>query len=235
MARSVRDAAILLQAIAGYDPGDPYSQDVAVDDYLADIESGVHGWRVAFASGSYFQESSGCMGCSTNCCRVFSALGASVEVEIPEFENAARASGYRPADAAEFHKEHLETRPGRSSRCARPAAAASDLRFYQARRTQAVFRAAWVAQYDLLLLPVTPVPALQIGREEAVQRAARSPALPVQPTSIGHFLPCGFVSRDGVSLQLVCRWLHIPGLKPGCCTAHLRTNRQQFSTFTTRA
>lgn len=46
LARTVRDAAIVLQAIAGFDPRDPYSIDVPVPDYLDEIERGARGLRV---------------------------------------------------------------------------------------------------------------------------------------------------------------------------------------------
>jgi aspartyl-tRNA(Asn)/glutamyl-tRNA(Gln) amidotransferase subunit A len=38
IARSVADLAAVLQAIAGYDPADPYSEDEPVDDYFAQLE-----------------------------------------------------------------------------------------------------------------------------------------------------------------------------------------------------
>lgn len=47
LARTVRDAAMLLQAIAGYDPRDPYSRDVPVPDFSARLEDGVTGMRLA--------------------------------------------------------------------------------------------------------------------------------------------------------------------------------------------
>jgi Asp-tRNA(Asn)/Glu-tRNA(Gln) amidotransferase A subunit family amidase len=46
LTRTVRDAAIVLQQIAGYDPRDPASVDVPVPDYLADIERGSRGLRI---------------------------------------------------------------------------------------------------------------------------------------------------------------------------------------------
>jgi aspartyl-tRNA(Asn)/glutamyl-tRNA(Gln) amidotransferase subunit A len=46
MTRDVRDAALLLQAIAGYDPRDSTSANVEVPDYLANLEEGVSGMRV---------------------------------------------------------------------------------------------------------------------------------------------------------------------------------------------
>src|SRR5215207_4443992 len=46
MTRDVRDAALLLQAIAGRDPHDSTSANVEVPDYLAKLEDGVSGLRV---------------------------------------------------------------------------------------------------------------------------------------------------------------------------------------------
>ena len=50
MARRASDLAPLLLAVAGFDPGDTYSVDIAVDDYVSDLVRGVEGWRVSFAS-----------------------------------------------------------------------------------------------------------------------------------------------------------------------------------------
>jgi aspartyl-tRNA(Asn)/glutamyl-tRNA(Gln) amidotransferase subunit A len=47
MTRDVRDAALLLQAVAGHDPRDSTSANVEVPDYLAELECGVSGLRVA--------------------------------------------------------------------------------------------------------------------------------------------------------------------------------------------
>ena len=53
MARCVQDVAMLLQVIAGYDPDDPYSVDVPVVDYLANIKDGVKDWRVSLMEDEY--------------------------------------------------------------------------------------------------------------------------------------------------------------------------------------
>ncbi|MEZ4573175.1 MAG: amidase [Thermomicrobiales bacterium] len=47
MARTVRDAALLMQALAGFDPADPHSRDAPVPMYAATLEDGVAGLRVA--------------------------------------------------------------------------------------------------------------------------------------------------------------------------------------------
>src|ERR671916_788231 len=46
MTRDVRDAALLLRAVAGHDPCDSTSANVEVPDYLAELEGGVAGLRV---------------------------------------------------------------------------------------------------------------------------------------------------------------------------------------------
>src|SRR5215211_3633287 len=46
MTRDVRDAALLLQAVAGHDPHDSTSANVEIPDYLAELEGGVRGLRV---------------------------------------------------------------------------------------------------------------------------------------------------------------------------------------------
>ena len=46
MTRSTADAAIMLQAIAGWDPRDPTSLSAPVPDYLADMDAGIAGVRV---------------------------------------------------------------------------------------------------------------------------------------------------------------------------------------------
>ena len=50
MTRDVRDAALLLQAIAGHDPRDSTSANVEVPDYLADLEGGVAGLRIGIVT-----------------------------------------------------------------------------------------------------------------------------------------------------------------------------------------
>jgi aspartyl-tRNA(Asn)/glutamyl-tRNA(Gln) amidotransferase subunit A len=47
MARTVKDIALALQAMAGYDPRDPKSVDTPVPDYLAEIEKGIQGMHIA--------------------------------------------------------------------------------------------------------------------------------------------------------------------------------------------
>jgi aspartyl-tRNA(Asn)/glutamyl-tRNA(Gln) amidotransferase subunit A len=55
LTRTVRDAAIMLQAMAGYDPGDPASIDRAVPDYLEGIDQGAKGLCVGVPKQHFWQ------------------------------------------------------------------------------------------------------------------------------------------------------------------------------------
>src|SRR3546814_4058007 len=46
MTRIVRDSALMLQAMAGFDPKDSTSVDLPVPDYCANLEGGVKGLRI---------------------------------------------------------------------------------------------------------------------------------------------------------------------------------------------
>jgi aspartyl-tRNA(Asn)/glutamyl-tRNA(Gln) amidotransferase subunit A len=59
MARTVEDCAILLQAIAGYDPNDPASADMPVPDFRAELKDGIRGLRVAVPRQNWFDENLG--------------------------------------------------------------------------------------------------------------------------------------------------------------------------------
>src|SRR5437870_1830181 len=53
MTRTVHDAAVLLQAIAGHDPGDPSTRDARVADYTAPLETGVRGLKLGLLRRFY--------------------------------------------------------------------------------------------------------------------------------------------------------------------------------------
>ena len=55
MTRSVRDSALVLQAIAGYDPLDPSTVPVPVDDYALVMERGIQGLTMGIPSNHYFE------------------------------------------------------------------------------------------------------------------------------------------------------------------------------------
>lgn len=48
ISRTVKDAAYVLQAMAGYDPSDPFSIDWGERDFVAALDRSLEGWRIGF-------------------------------------------------------------------------------------------------------------------------------------------------------------------------------------------
>jgi aspartyl-tRNA(Asn)/glutamyl-tRNA(Gln) amidotransferase subunit A len=88
MTRDVRDAALLLQAVAGHDPRDSTSTNVEVPDYLAELEGGVSGLKVGLVS---------------------EMMGEGIEPGVREaVERVARGLEEAGAEVGEAHLPHQE-------------------------------------------------------------------------------------------------------------------------------
>jgi aspartyl-tRNA(Asn)/glutamyl-tRNA(Gln) amidotransferase subunit A len=116
MARTVTDAALLLQAIAGYDPDDPVSVALPVDNLLATLDAGVTGWRIALATDAHFGEADPeVISAVRRAATVFEELGARVEaVDLSQGREAAQMNALMTtSDAAAFHRDRLRDHPHR--------------------------------------------------------------------------------------------------------------------------
>jgi aspartyl-tRNA(Asn)/glutamyl-tRNA(Gln) amidotransferase subunit A len=227
---NVRDAAIILQTLAGYDPLDPASIDYLVDDYLSRMEDGVKGWRIAFAKGDYIDESQAEVVSSLNdAFKVFYDLGAKVEeVNVPWLHEGALANGIMTqADAAAYHQERLFLHPQEFGEDVlvrlRTGMAYTSSEYSQARHVQTICKRKFkqlFEDYDLLILPTTPSTAPMIEGLDAIDQARKLTRF-TAPFNLAGLpamsLPCGF-SQAGlpIGLQFVgAEWEEAKVLRAG--------------------
>jgi aspartyl-tRNA(Asn)/glutamyl-tRNA(Gln) amidotransferase subunit A len=219
LARTVRDVAVMLQVLAGFDPHDPASMDVPVDDYLAHLEDGVKGTRVAMGVGEYIETSDPEVLVAIDAAaRVFKDLGSQAEkVDLSWIADLAQANTrMTQADAAAFHRERLAAHPDWFGEDVllrlQSGAALTSSEYSLARRTQVEGHRRFemfFTKYDLLLLPTTPVPAPSIEGTGAIEAARRLTRL-TSPFSLAGLpalsVPCGFTGSGlPVGLQIVSK------------------------------
>ncbi len=220
MARTVRDCAIVLQAIAGHDPDDPASADEPVEDWVSGLDGDLAGLRVgvpeAFALDQ--TESDAAALVRTAIARL-ETLGAEVRrLDLPVLEEYwAAASAVLIGDAAEYHRENFQQRPqdyGDDVRLriqwgmeekAPDYIKAARLRDEARRACDSVL----LGEADLLALPSTIRTAVSIdsvAKEDPTLGYTRLTAsfdLTGQPAIS---VPCGFTDEElPVGLQLVGR------------------------------
>jgi aspartyl-tRNA(Asn)/glutamyl-tRNA(Gln) amidotransferase subunit A len=219
LTRTVTDAAIILQVIAGYDPEDPFSINTAVDDFSVDIENGVKDWRVALGVGEYIEDADPeILAAVHQAALIFENSGANVEeVEVSFLHAAALANSLMtPADGAAYHHQRLADHPdwfgADVRRRLETGRSLTSTEYIMARRTQSEIRhrlAGFFEEYDLLLLPSTPIAAPLIEGNDAVEQARRLTRF-TAPFNLAGLpalsIPCGY-TKSGlpIGLQIVSR------------------------------
>jgi len=216
MTRTVRDAAIVLDAIAGYDRDDPSSVDRPVTDSLAHIEDGVRGITLGLPREHFFARAEGEVAELVRVAsRMLESAGARlVEVSMPWIDDVTEMQAtILGADAAAYHRERLETRAedfgsdvrrrlerGRA-RTGPEVSAARHIRTRLHREMEML-----LLDIDALLVPTTPIAAPPRLGQDAVEAAARltSFTAPFNLTGVPAIsIPCGFTKQGlPVGLQL---------------------------------
>lgn len=230
LTRTVQDAAWMLSVMAGYDSRDPVSVDFPVDDYLVHLDRGVGGWRVAFATGTYVEAAdSEVLKAVERAAETFRDLGVHIEkVDMSWLEELALAnSQMTQADGAAFHRERFLQHPDWFGadvlQRLQTGAALGSSAYVLARRTQVEGRrrfGLFFDDYDILLLPTTPVPAPlieDIGAIEAARQLTRLTS-PFNLTGLPALtVPCGFTKTGlPIGLQIVSKhWEEVKILQAG--------------------
>lgn len=172
---SVRDAALVLNTLAGRDPRDESSSSEPVEDYLPGDEVSIHGRRVGVPEEFFLERLDAEVEQSVRrAARLAMELGAEViPVRLPDF-GAINTVGrvILLAEASAVMEPYLEDR----SRFGADVLALLDTGrllpatdYVQAQRLrrlmQQEFRRVW-REVDCLLTPTTPIPAPRLGQSE---------------------------------------------------------------------
>ena len=225
MSRTVADTALLLQVLAGHDPRDVTSLRETPDDYSANLNSGVQGWRIAWSSDlGYAGVDPEVVQVTSQAAQVFTELGASVEETnltledpFPAFFDLFATGTYTSYSQLLEQNSSELTHYVRSTLEYAATLTAADfsralLRVDQLRRQMELF----FDDYDLLLTPTMAVPAFPIGQRPSVIGGKEvNPfwgylpfTFPINMTGqTASSVPCGF-SSDGMPIGL-----HIVGPK----------------------
>lgn len=174
LARSAEDAALLLQVIAGRDPGDPTTSGRPVPDHVAGLARPVRGLRLAVATGGLETPVDPEIGTAVEQgIAVLRGLGlAAAPVTVPSFGmlNALRRV-LMLTECAAFHREHAAHRrqdfnPETINRM-EPGFALSGVDYLRALSARGPlledFCRTVFADADVLALPTSPVPAPAIA------------------------------------------------------------------------
>ncbi len=225
MTRTAADCALMLGAMAGYDPADPSSSVLPVPDYTAALTGEVKGLRVGLLRGFFLDGAAPAVRAAVEAAAAtLTRAGAVVdEVSLEQMKVVAAAStAIVGAEALAYHAELLRTRAAEYdpevARRLRLSAFISGAHYVRGQQVRGLVRAdvdAALARRDVLLAPSTPIVAPGIEERQATlgdgAADVRSALIRfTRPFNLsGHpacAVPCGFT--DGglpIGLQLVGR------------------------------
>jgi aspartyl-tRNA(Asn)/glutamyl-tRNA(Gln) amidotransferase subunit A len=165
MTRTVRDCALMLQVMAGYDPRDPCSVDLGVPDMVAALDGGVRGLRIGIPREYFFDVpdlEADAKQAVLDALDAFVDAGATVvDVAIPHASIARHAQRVIMfSEAYAYHEPDLQTRPelyGKYTRQSiRQGVLFSGPDYVQAQRVRSLIKAEVaeaLANVDVLITP----------------------------------------------------------------------------------
>ena len=225
MTRTARDCALMLNAIAGYDPADPTTSVLPVPDYTAALRGDVKGLRVGLLCAHFTDVAT-------------AEVRAAVEAAAEQLERAgaildevnlagvlhvaAASSAIVASEALAYHAGWMRSRPQDYQPDVRErlrmGAFVSGAHYVRAQQLRALVRSEIdeaLAKRDVLLAPATPIPAPVLGEREttlgdgtsdvraALIRLTRPFNYSGHPAGAA---PCGFTAGGlPIGLQIVGR------------------------------
>ncbi len=224
LTRTVMDAGLMFNAMAGYDPADPSSLCLPVQDVTAGIDAGIRGLRIGVPRGYFFEQLEDEVATALEAAIAeLRRLGAEVrEVDIPGvLEGVWGLFGFVHAEALQIHAHGIEHRLedfGADLRAilGSPGPDAATLMLglrYRDALTAAMH--SMLEEVDVLVTPTTPITAPLIGQETVRHGDVEEPVLHAMirctaPFNATHLpalsVPCGFTTAGlPVGLQIAGR------------------------------
>jgi aspartyl-tRNA(Asn)/glutamyl-tRNA(Gln) amidotransferase subunit A len=209
IAKTVRDVALLLSAVAGPDPHDPSATTQPVPSYAEGLEAPLHGLTAGIPDRYFPERSSPAVATAfQGAVRVLEKLGVRIqEVTLPDCFEAGVDAGrvIMHAEGAAFHRDWYKTRSedyGRKLAGLIEAGllipAASYLRAQRVRSVAIAAMRRLLTDVDVLITPSTPGPAPE-GLASTGDSVFNSPASTFGLPALG--LPMGF-GPSGLPLGL---------------------------------
>jgi len=224
MARTAADCALMLGAMAGYDPADATTSVLPVPSYVAALNGDVKGLRIGLLR-SFFLESSApeVRAAVEAAVKLLADQGAVVdEVSLPHLADVPAATmAIIGSEALAYHAAWVRERPADYQRDVverlRAGAFITGVQYVRAQQLRVLVRRGVdeaLTRRDVLLAPTAPITAPRLGEREVsiggVATDARSALIRfTRPFNFsGHpacSVPCGFVSGLPVGMQFVGR------------------------------
>ena len=220
MARTVRDLAILLGVMAGPDPLDPHTKDVAVPNYVGALSGDVRGVRLGVPTSYFFDDVEPWVedAIRTAIASLEAAGAKVVPVSIPGLDGILDCMlAIAMSEASTYHQQTMRETPELFSDETRLLLEAGELTlattYINAQRLRLAIKNTFkqaMREVDVLVTPTQPTTALKIGqatsrigsREESVFAVSARFCAPFNISGLPAIsVPCGF-SPEGMPIGL---------------------------------
>jgi aspartyl-tRNA(Asn)/glutamyl-tRNA(Gln) amidotransferase subunit A len=211
LTRSVKDAALCLEAMAGFDPKDESTVDIPVPRYIDSLLPTLKGIKIGIPTSYYYEDLEPEVEAALHAAiATFKELGAEIiDVSLPKIEYAASAlSAVLLGEITAIHEQWMDTRIedyGPDVRLmlerGRSLPASTYLQGQRARHLIVQDFLNAFSEVDVLLTPATPLTAPRPNDFEGGMRLAKLTA-PTNLTGLPSLsMPCGF-SSEGLPINL---------------------------------